>query len=162
MIDLQHGDLLPPLSQFNGTLPNKDDVLKLVKTINGERKEQALPDPQLLRAFDLWWPKFEEPFNEILANHKPEEVKKRSRDDILEEILELSRSIQRSLQEQESVNRMRAIERTLKEARNLFYLPTSTPVPPPAGLGLTSHDPERESAAAGAAAEAARAAADVA
>jgi hypothetical protein len=100
LIDLQHGDLWPPLSQFNGTLPNKEDVLKLVKTINGERKEQALPDPQLLRAFDLWWPKFEEPFKKILANHKPkEEAKKRSRDDILEEILELSRSIQRSLQQ---------------------------------------------------------------
>ena len=100
LIDLQQGDLWPPLSQFNGTLPNKEDMLKLVKTINGARKEQALPDPQLLRAFDLWWPKFEEPFKKILSNHKPkEEVKKRSRDDILEEILELSRSIQRSLQQ---------------------------------------------------------------
>ena len=156
LIDLQHGDLLPPLSQFNGTLPNKEDVLKLVKTTNSERKEQALPGPQLLKAFDLWWPKFEEPFNEILANHKPkEQVEKRSRDDILEEILELSRSIQRSLQERDSVQEM--IKRSLPG----FYHSSITPIPPPPGLGLISHDPERESAAAGAAA-AARAAADVA
>lgn len=142
LIDLQHGDLWPPLSQFNGTLPNKEDVLKLVKTINGERKEQALPGPQLLKAFDLWWPKFEEPFKKILANHKPkEEVKKRSRDDILEEILELSRSIQRSLQ----------------ESRPL-YRSLLTPVPPPAGLSLLTPEAEIKSAAA----EAVRAAADVA
>ena len=159
LIDLQHGDLLPPLSQFNGTLPNKEDVLKLVKTINGERKEQALPGAQLLKAFDLWWPKFEEPFNEILTYHKPkEEVEKRSRDDILEEILELSRSIQRSLQERDSVqgilNRTRSVDRSLPG----FYHSSITPIPPPPGLGVTSHDPERESGAAAAA----RAAADVA
>jgi TIR domain len=37
LIDLVHSDLRPPLSQFNGTLPTKGDLLKLVKTINGQR-----------------------------------------------------------------------------------------------------------------------------
>ena len=126
LIDLQLGDLLPPLSQFNGTLPNKEDVLTLVKTINGERKEQALPDAQLLKALDRWWPEFEEPFNAILANHKPKEDKKRSRDDILEEILELCRSIQRSVQPlpdwEDLVRQQKAQDRELFERMKILEL----------------------------------------
>ena len=107
MVNLQHGDLWPPLSQFNGTLPNKEDVLKLVKTINGARGDEALQGDKFLKSFNRCWNEFEEPFNEILANHKPkEEVNKRSRDDILEEIFELSRSIQRSLQDPEAAQWM--------------------------------------------------------
>jgi hypothetical protein len=162
LIDLQQGDLLPPLSHFNGTLPKKEDTLKLVKTINGARGGEPLQDDKLLKSFNRCWSEFEEPFNEILANHKPkEEVEKRSRDDILEEILELSRSIQRSLQEQRSVeemlNRARSIVPGFSSTTPGLYHSSITPISPPPGLGLTSHDPERESAAAGAA----RAAADV-
>jgi TIR domain len=157
LIDLQHGDLWPPLSQFNGTLPNKEDTLKLVKTINGARGDEALKDDKLLKSFNRCWSEFEEPFKEILANDKPkEEGKKRSRDDILEEILELSRSIQRSLQEHESVLR------SWKQVRNMLYQPAITPLFPPPGLGLTSRDSERDSAEGGAVGAAARAAADVA
>jgi hypothetical protein len=100
LVDLQHSDLRPPLSQFNGTLPTKEDVLKLVKTINSERKESGLSDDRLSKAFERWWGDFEKRFREILTSYKPEEkVQERSVKDILQEILELSRSIQRSLQQ---------------------------------------------------------------
>jgi hypothetical protein len=98
-VDLEGSELGPPLSQFNGTLPNKEDLLQLVKTINGERKEQMLTEIQLSKTFDMWWPEFETRFKKILADDKPQkQVHKRSPEEMIEEILELSRSIQRSLQ----------------------------------------------------------------
>jgi hypothetical protein len=99
LVNLQHSDLEPPLSQFNGTLPNKEDLLQLVKTINGERKDQALTEAQLSKTFEMWWPGFKMEFDKILANYKPQkQVPRRTTEAMVEEILELSRSIQRSLQ----------------------------------------------------------------
>jgi hypothetical protein len=103
LVDLQQFELKPPLGQFNGTLPTMEDVLKLVKTINAARGKQALSEQPLKKAFDLWWPKFEEPLKEILANYKPKkQVPKRPTEEMVEEILELSRSIQRSLQQEQT------------------------------------------------------------
>jgi hypothetical protein len=100
LVDLEPTELRQPLSQFNGTRPTKDDVLKLVKTINNTDKEHARSDTQLDKAFSKWWPDFEKRFTEIIANHKPkQEVQKRTVPDMVEEVLELSRSIQRSLQQ---------------------------------------------------------------
>jgi hypothetical protein len=100
LVDLEHADLGPPLSQFNGTLPIKDDVSKLVKTINNARGDQGLPADRLEKAFGRWWDDFEKRFNKIVSEHKPKkQVQKRSTEDMVEEILELARSIQRSTQE---------------------------------------------------------------
>jgi hypothetical protein len=71
LVDLEPTELRQPLSQFNGTRPTKDDVLKLVKTINNTDKEHARSDTQLDKAFSKWWPDFEKRFTEIIANHKP-------------------------------------------------------------------------------------------
>ena len=55
LINLSHEDLTQPLSQFNGTLPNKQDMLKLLKTINSQFGEKALPDDRLIKTFYRWW-----------------------------------------------------------------------------------------------------------
>ena len=100
LVDLELTELRGPLSHFHGTRPTKADIQSLVKTINGARGDEALQDDKLLKAFDRCWKEFEEPFKEIVTSHKPkEEIQKRSIDDMVQEILELSRSIQRSLQE---------------------------------------------------------------
>ena len=99
LVNLQHSELEQPLSQFNGSLPNKEDLFRLVKTINAQRKENPLTEAQLLRAFNRCWPEFETPFKKILADYTPQkQVPRRSTEGMIEEILELCRSIQRSLQ----------------------------------------------------------------
>jgi hypothetical protein len=122
LVDLDHSELQQPLSQFNGTLPTREDVLKLVQTINSERGEQALKDDKLLKAFDRCWKEFEEPFHKIRSSHKPkDEVEKRTPDDMIREILELSRSIQRSLQELTELRSPAGRSfPTPKEARNML------------------------------------------
>jgi TIR domain-containing protein len=99
LINLGHADLKPPLSLFNGTLPTKDDLLKLIKTINAENGERGLSEDRVEKAFEKWWDTFEADFRETLAQHKPKkEVHRRSTEEMLDQILEAVRSIQRAAQ----------------------------------------------------------------
>lgn len=99
LINLSHTDLSPPLSQFNGTLPTKEDLLKLIRTINSENDEKVLPEERLEKAFLRWWDDFDSKFNEIMKNYKPKkQIHQKSTEDMVEEILETTRSIQRHLQ----------------------------------------------------------------
>jgi hypothetical protein len=97
-VNLNHSDLTPPLSQFNGTLPNHDDVLKLLKTINTQNGESALTTEKLEKTFARWWPEFDTAYKEIIQNYKPSKPNQRPMQDTVAEILEISRSIQRQMQ----------------------------------------------------------------
>ena len=101
LIDLEHTDLKPPLSQFNATLPNRNDMFKLLKTINAERGDARISDERLQKAFERWWDDFANAFPKILKDYKPsKEPERRSVDDMTTEILELTRSIQKTMQEE--------------------------------------------------------------
>lgn len=98
LIDLEFKDLHPPLSQFNGTLPNKKDIFKLVNVINSQNHTNALSPDSIKKAFEKWWPDFENEFSEITKGYKTAQVKQsRSAEDMIEEILQISRSIQRNM-----------------------------------------------------------------
>ena len=99
LIDLSPSDLVAPLSQFNATLPNREDMLKLVKTINTQRDQSSLSDERVGKAFERWWDEFEGKFKEITKEHKPrKEISRRPPEDMIEEILQTTRAIQRELQ----------------------------------------------------------------
>lgn len=98
LIDIDHTTLKPPLSQFNGTKPIKDDLLKLVTSINKSLNEKALPLEVLNEAFENWWPKFEERFKAIVATNPIKAPKKRDAEDLASETLAIVRSIQETLQ----------------------------------------------------------------
>ena len=83
--DLQPSELEAPLSEFNSTFTHKDDIFKLVRTVNAERSE-PLTEAQLSRTFELWWPEFQKLFKEILTKNKTEgQAEKRSTDSMIEE-----------------------------------------------------------------------------
>ena len=98
LIDLEHIDVRPPLAQFNHTLPNRESVWKLVRMINS-RMDSACMEPEVLtKVFDTYWPQFESDFNEVLEqtdNTQPEPV--RSNDEMLGELLEMTRSLSRRI-----------------------------------------------------------------
>jgi len=74
LINLSPSDLEGPLAQFQATeASNKDDMLRLMKTINSLLKEKALKDGALKKSFDLCWPEFEATFKEILSTTADEE-----------------------------------------------------------------------------------------
>jgi TIR domain len=101
LVNLSHTDLRPPLSQFNGTLPVKDDMTKLVKTINGQNGDKALSEEKIEKAVDRWWDEFAAGFAAIQKEHQAKrETHRRGLEGMVEEILEITRSLQRSSQEE--------------------------------------------------------------
>jgi hypothetical protein len=101
LIDLETKELDPPLSQFNSALPNKEDMWKLIKTINAG-SEKGLPEVRVKKAFEQWWGEFEKKFKIIRSDHTSS-VKgpEKSTDEMVAEILEISRATQRNMQKQD-------------------------------------------------------------
>jgi hypothetical protein len=72
LIDLEPGDIKGPLESFQHTIFSKEDVLKLLYTINAKL---ALPlvETRLEKAFNRLWPEFEKDLNEILKKNPIED-----------------------------------------------------------------------------------------
>lgn len=93
LIDLEPKDIGDPLAQFNHTLPTKDGLFDLLRTLNSAA-DSPLEDKVLERAFETYWPQFVDEFQAILADTKmASTAKPRKSDDVLSEILESTRSM---------------------------------------------------------------------
>lgn len=105
LFDIKRSEIKGPILQFQSTIIDKADILKLVNTINKACGEEKLKDDRLEKAFDVWYPKLEENLNAIAKpiESSKEEVKSENNLEILEEILELSRSNQRILTTPDSI-----------------------------------------------------------
>ncbi len=96
MIELDNPDLTGPLSTFQTTKFNQDDIKQLMSNINGQCNENKLTDKVFNEVFKVFWPHLEEKINRIISKYAETSQSgdtsvKRSDREILEEILELSR-----------------------------------------------------------------------
>jgi hypothetical protein len=94
--DVQPTDVKQPLSQFQHTLNERSDVLKLMMTINkavGTHGEKPLPDARLESTFTAMWPTFELTLSNLPSLDSPVTAV-RTQDDVLREILEIVRKIE--------------------------------------------------------------------
>src|SRR6516225_461361 len=92
-------DLVGPLTTFQATVFNKDEVRQLLTTIkNAAPKEVALTDRHLGEAFDMWWPRLEQKVTAITSAAPLPSGPHRSERDLLEEIVENTRNLIRELQ----------------------------------------------------------------
>jgi len=125
LVNLSHTELKPPLSQFNGTLPQKDDMLKLVRTINQAATASPLDEQRLVKAFGTWWGAFESDYKLLVGKHQPKKaVAKRSQEDVLAEILEVTRSVQSLLQRNQPANNPRVVLKLPDDQSRTGTLPT--------------------------------------
>ena len=97
VLGMAFADLKPPLSMFNGAMPTREDLLRLVKTINAELGDQKLGDSRLAHAFEKWWPDIDQVTNDALQLLKkaPEaraHPERRDTEDMLREVLDLLRA----------------------------------------------------------------------
>lgn len=85
-----------PLSQFQATKLEKDDMLKLMKDINSNlgEKEISLSETNLEEIFSMWWPKLEDKL-EAIPPPDSETSTERPPIDIMKETLEIVRSLDR-------------------------------------------------------------------
>lgn len=85
-----------PLSQFQATKNSKEDVFNLLTTINEAYGEEKLDDEILKPSFDKWWLDFETKISSIPPSQKKEsELPVRNESELLAEILETVRNIER-------------------------------------------------------------------
>jgi hypothetical protein len=104
LVDLVPNDVEDPLAQFNHTTPNKEGMWSLVLTLNASL-ENMLDGPTLTAVFEQFWPDFDAKFQAILATHPQEVVvEARSESNILEEILQTTRGLDKRLRSVESVS----------------------------------------------------------
>jgi len=124
LIDLEPSDIKDPLAQFNHTKPTSGGLFSLLKTLNGLLGENSLSEKTLEKVFDIYWPEFERDFKKILEETKEEKVvEKRPEGDILSEILNITRGMDR---------RISLVERGIlkKEHREIDMVYTKKPLIP--------------------------------
>lgn len=105
LVDLKPTDIRDPLAQFNHTSPDREGMFSLVRTLNRSLGENSLSDATLKRAFEAYWPQFSVEFKNVLDKHQPKvEVAPRPENDMLAEVLEITRSLSSRLSNVESLN----------------------------------------------------------
>jgi hypothetical protein len=100
LVGLKPSDVAPPLGTFQHTLPEKADIHRLVQTINRrvtEAGEKGLEDRILDRAFEIYWPELEVMLTGIAGRVEPRAAKRRSSEEILDEVLGAVRGIEQRL-----------------------------------------------------------------
>ena len=104
IFDLKRAEVKGPILQFQSTIFEKDDVKKLLLSLNKSCGESSLKEELLAKTFDVWWPKLEEDLNKIKVEEgdiKENKEEHNLKNEILEEILELTRTNQKILRSPE-------------------------------------------------------------
>jgi hypothetical protein len=98
LFGLEPTDVTGPLVQFQGARFDQIETKRVVKMINLELGESALPTEVLDSVFDMWWPRLETDIKAILAEPVAKIEALRSEREILEEVLGLTRQLSRDPQ----------------------------------------------------------------
>lgn len=96
LLDLKPTDIVQPLAQFQATQFKKEDVRKLLDTINNileKTGEHSLPERILSNAFNIYWPKLEEKLQEIVKQKPEVKEPTRATSEMVEETLEIVRAL---------------------------------------------------------------------
>lgn len=97
LIDFESdSEVTGPLFQFQSTKPTRDEVLKLVKTLNKAAGSPRGPE-QLKRSVDMWWPELERAIVHANRAELASSVERRSERDVLDEVLIHVRDIARDV-----------------------------------------------------------------
>jgi hypothetical protein len=102
--DLNPSDVEQPLAQFQHTLANRDDIFKLLRSING-LLDRPLESEPLQETFEMWWPILDETLSKAQRSAKPGVAGAsagaiRPDREVLDEILEILRKQSRTVERQ--------------------------------------------------------------
>ena len=101
LFDIKRAEVDGPILQFQSTIFERDDLRKLIGSLNKACDVDALTEERLEKAFEVWYPELEKNLNELLAgcNESPlvDGAESVSSERILEEILDLTRDNQKIL-----------------------------------------------------------------
>ncbi|MCG9910446.1 MAG: toll/interleukin-1 receptor domain-containing protein [Flavobacteriales bacterium] len=102
LFDIKRAEITGPILQFQSTVFEKEDVKKLVYTINKALGDEKLAETRLEKTFEVWYPNLEKELNSINEDFESTETLEEPLEEnisskILEEILELTRINQKLL-----------------------------------------------------------------
>lgn len=107
LFDIKRSEVKGPILQFQSTVFQKEDIKKMVQTLNKACGDSGISEVLLDKAFEVWYPTLERELTELKNQNlsvneddKTEEVSHAS--EILEEILDLSRDNQKLLRSPDS------------------------------------------------------------
>lgn len=109
LFDIKRAEIDGPILQFQSTLFEKEDVRKLIKTINKACGDEKLAEERLDKTFNVWYTSLEKELKEIKQDDNGAEedvdndVGNGLSQQMLEEILELTRINQKILRNPESL-----------------------------------------------------------
>lgn len=102
LFDIKRSEVQGPILQFQSTIFQKDDIKKLVQTLNKASGESGIAESRLDKSFEVWYPTLEkelETLKEESGNSDGGTIQDETNHDseMIEEILELSRDNQKLL-----------------------------------------------------------------
>ncbi|HUI79898.1 MAG TPA: toll/interleukin-1 receptor domain-containing protein [Bryobacteraceae bacterium] len=92
LIGMTAPDIEPPLSQFQAVGTDRMGMLKLLESINAT-SEVPLPGDRLKRHFERWWPELEVRIQAAKQLSAPTNIARRSEYELLAEVLDIVRSL---------------------------------------------------------------------
>ncbi len=101
LLDIKTSDLSGPMAQFQATTFTYADMYRLVQTINS-LTQSPIAEPTLSRGFNAYWDKLKDVVEETIkdsAKKHPGALVRRSAEEMLDELLALSRMQQKSISE---------------------------------------------------------------
>lgn len=120
LFGIDRADVTGPLLQFQSTVFDQEDIQKLVRSINAACEENALEQGRLDSILEVWWPQLEQKLSAIPLDNATEPIADelptgtRSTEDVLAELLELSRSQQRLLSTPEELLPSRYLQQAFR------------------------------------------------
>lgn len=122
LFDIKRSEVSGPILQFQSTIFEREDIKKLVFSLNKACGAETLSDDRLEKAFSVWYSTLEEQLNALLKTapippQPHEENAIDSSSEILEEILDLTRNNQKLLRNSdgEFVKEVEAIKSMLEK-----------------------------------------------
>jgi hypothetical protein len=97
LLDIKPSDVDYPLGDFQHTVYEKEDIKKLLISINDKLKElgeKHLADTVLQAVFETYWPELDKALQGVLKDHSSSREPVRTDRELLEEILERIRILQ--------------------------------------------------------------------
>jgi hypothetical protein len=100
LVDLEPKHLSAPLSNFNCATTCQEDISKLFRLINSTATGKPLPDERFKKAFEKWWPEYNQKLGNILITEPLDKISvERTPGEMIGEILETVRSINSTVQQ---------------------------------------------------------------
>mgnify|MGYP000967847180 CR=1 FL=1 len=105
LIDLQPADISDPLAQFNHTLPSKEGMWGLIRSLNNSLLEDRISENILEKIFETYWQQFDGAFKKIMDETEAGDLpKKKDKDELMYELLNSVRMLDKRIRNVEYSN----------------------------------------------------------